>query len=151
MRLTNDIFDDLTPVFLNDSTIVYSTNFTDLPDSVLTATPDIKVLPTQFNLYMAQVLKDTTTFTKLTNANSKNLMPRKLNSNSLLYLSDLYASITPEVKALKRFEKIVLAPNETKTVQFTLNQKDLQFVNNDLKWISEKGTFTIQIANSKRS
>jgi beta-glucosidase len=65
----------------------------------------------------------------------------------LLYLSDLYASITPEVKALKRFEKINLAPNESKTVSFTLNQKDLQFVNNDLQWIAEKGAFKIQIAN----
>jgi beta-glucosidase len=65
----------------------------------------------------------------------------------LLYLSDLYASITPEVKALKRFEKINLAPNETKTVHFTLNQKDLQFVNNDLKWVSEKGIFKITIGN----
>lgn len=65
----------------------------------------------------------------------------------LLYLSDNYASITPEVKALKRFEKISLEPNESKTVTFTLNQKDLQFVNNDLKWISEKGTFKIQISN----
>lgn len=68
----------------------------------------------------------------------------------LLYLSDNFASITPEVKALKRFEKISLEPNETKTVKFTLNQKDLQFVNEDLKWISEKGTFTIQIANLKK-
>lgn len=65
----------------------------------------------------------------------------------LLYLSDKVASITPEVKALKRFEKINLAPGESKTVTFTLNQKDLQFVNNDLKWISEKGTFKIQIAD----
>lgn len=63
----------------------------------------------------------------------------------LLYLSDKVASITPEVKALKRFEKINLASGESKTVSFTLNQKDLQFVNNDLKWISEKGTFKIQI------
>jgi beta-glucosidase len=63
----------------------------------------------------------------------------------LLYLSDKVASITPEVKALKRFEKISLTPNESKTITFTLNQKDLQFVNNDLKWISEKGTFKIQI------
>ncbi len=68
----------------------------------------------------------------------------------LLYLTDLYASITPEVKALKRFEKISLAPNESKTVTFTLKQKDLQFVNNDLKWISEKGTFQIQISNLKQ-
>jgi len=63
----------------------------------------------------------------------------------LLYLSDKVASITPEVKALKRFDKINLASGESKTVIFTLNQKDLQFVNNDLKWISEKGMFKIQI------
>ncbi|MDR7369304.1 glycoside hydrolase family 3 N-terminal domain-containing protein [Flavobacterium aquidurense] len=68
----------------------------------------------------------------------------------LLYLNDNFASITPEVKALKRFDKISLAPNETKTVKFTLNQKDLQFVNDDLKWISEKGTFTIQVSNLKK-
>ncbi|MFN3759084.1 MAG: biopolymer transporter Tol [Algoriphagus aquaeductus] len=88
-RLTNDLFDDLTPVFLNDSTIIYSSNFTELPDSVLTATPDIKLIPSQYNLFMVQVLKDTTEFSKLTNANSVNLMPRKLNNNSVLYLSDL--------------------------------------------------------------
>lgn len=63
----------------------------------------------------------------------------------LLYLSDKVASITPEVKALKRFTKISLAPNESKTVTFTLNQKDLQFVGDDLKWIAENGTFNIQI------
>lgn len=65
----------------------------------------------------------------------------------LLYLSDKVASITPEVKALKRFEKISLEPGETKTVTFTLNQKDLQFVGNDLKWVAEEGTFKIQIGN----
>ena len=65
----------------------------------------------------------------------------------LLYLSDEYASITPEVKALKRFEKIELKPNEFKTITFVLKQKDLQFVNTNLKWISEKGIFKVQIAN----
>ncbi|MGK0295281.1 MAG: beta-glucosidase [Ulvibacter sp.] len=64
----------------------------------------------------------------------------------LLYLSDKVASITPEVKALKRFKKISLLPNESKTISFILNHKDLQFVNNDLKWVAENGTFKIQIA-----
>ncbi|SDX03085.1 glycoside hydrolase family 3 N-terminal domain-containing protein [Flavobacterium degerlachei] len=64
----------------------------------------------------------------------------------LLYLSDKVASITPEVKALKRFAKISLAPNESKTITFVLNQKDLRFVGNDLKWIAENGTFKVQIA-----
>ncbi|TDQ16488.1 hypothetical protein DFQ04_2606 [Algoriphagus boseongensis] len=88
-RLTNDLFDELTPAFLNDSTIIYSTNFTELPDSVMTATPDLKVLPDIYNLYMVQVQKDTTIFTKLTNTNSKNLLPRKVNNNTMVYLSDL--------------------------------------------------------------
>jgi len=68
----------------------------------------------------------------------------------LLYLSDNVASITPEFKSLKRFEKISLKPNETQTVKFTLKQKDLQFVNEDLKWISEKGSFTVQIGDQKK-
>lgn len=67
----------------------------------------------------------------------------------LLYLSDNVASITPEFKSLKRFEKIALAPGETKKVAFTLQQQDLKFVNNDLKWISEKGVFTIQVGDQK--
>lgn len=77
----------------------------------------------------------------------KNTGKRSGKEAVLLYLSDNYASITPEVKVLKRFEKISLAPNESKTVTFTLNQKDLQFVNDDLNWISEKGNFKIQIEN----
>ncbi|GAA6766290.1 hypothetical protein AAFH68_22320 [Flavobacterium sp. CGRL1] len=68
----------------------------------------------------------------------------------LLYLSDNVASITPEFKSLKRFEKISLKPNETQTVKFTLKQKDLQFVNEDLKWISEKGSFTVQVGDQKK-
>ncbi|MFN3997705.1 biopolymer transporter Tol [Algoriphagus sp.] len=88
-RLTNDLFDDLSPAFLNDSVIVYSSNFVDLPDSVLTATPDINLLPNQYNLFKMEVLKDTTILTKLTNSNSKNIHPRKVNSNTLLFLSDL--------------------------------------------------------------
>ena len=69
----------------------------------------------------------------------------------LLYLSDEYASITPEVKALKGFEKINLAPNEMKTVTFKLDNKALQFVNNDLKWVAEKGTFKVQIGNQMKT
>ena len=88
-RLTDNIFDELTPVFLNDSTIVYSSNFTELPDSVLQKAPVLANFPAQYNLYRVQVLKDTTVYTKLTNANSKNTFPRKVNSNNLVFLSDL--------------------------------------------------------------
>lgn len=86
-RLTDDSFDDLNPIFLNDSTLVYATNFVAQPDSL--STPSLGSFPSQYNLYMAQILQDTTTFTKLTNSNSKNSYPRKLNGNTLVYLSDL--------------------------------------------------------------
>jgi len=67
-----------------------------------------------------------------------------------LYLSDHYASITPPVKRLKRFSRIALKPGESRTVEFTLNHKDLQFVNARGQWICENGMFTVQIAGLSR-
>lgn len=87
-RLTNDIFDDLTPMFLNDSTIIYSTNFTDLPDSLDLKEIDLETLPDFYNLQMMEV-GDTIVTKRLTNTNSKNILPRKLNGNNLVFLSDL--------------------------------------------------------------
>ncbi|MDA0315482.1 MAG: biopolymer transporter Tol [Bacteroidetes bacterium] len=88
-RLTDNVFDELTPVFLNDSTIVYSSNFLEFPDSVMQKAPVLANFPEQYNLYRVQVLKDTTVYTKLTNANSKNTFPKKINANNLVFLSDL--------------------------------------------------------------
>lgn len=87
-RLTNDIFDDLTPTFLNDSTIIYSTNYTELSDSVDVKEIDLSSLPNAYNLYLMEV-GDTIVTRKLTNTNSKNIRPRKLNGNSVVFLSDL--------------------------------------------------------------
>ena len=64
-----------------------------------------------------------------------------------LYTSDLVASITPDVKRLRRFEKVNLKPEESKTITFTLPLKELAFVNNDNKKILEAGDFKIQVEN----
>lgn len=87
-RLTNDSFDELSPVFLNDSTIVYSSNETNLPDSLMGKNLELASLPNYYNLYMVQVT-DTIITSKLTNSNSKNIRPRKVNSNTIVYMSDL--------------------------------------------------------------
>src|SRR5690606_5033604 len=111
-RLTNDVFDDITPVFLNDSTIIYASNFTDLPDSVLTRTPDVNQLPEFFNLYMMEV-GDSVVTTRLTNVNVKNYRPRTLNRNTILHLSEqsgitnlmrygLGSSVSSQVSALNK-------------------------------------------------
>ncbi|HSI77223.1 MAG TPA: hypothetical protein VK957_15080 [Lunatimonas sp.] len=86
-RLTNDIFDNRTPVFLNDSTIIYASNKTDLPDSLLTGNIDVNNLPDYYNLYQLEY-GDSLVFTKLTNVNHINIQPRRLNSTTVLHLSE---------------------------------------------------------------
>ncbi|UZO81491.1 glycoside hydrolase family 3 C-terminal domain-containing protein [Aquimarina sp. ERC-38] len=63
----------------------------------------------------------------------------------LLFISDLYASITPEVKALKGFKKIELAPNTSKKVTFNITKTELSFVNEALQTIVEPGDFEVHI------
>ena len=64
-----------------------------------------------------------------------------------LYTSDLVASITPDVKRLRRFEKIELKPGEKKTVSFRLSTSDLAFVNLQNKWVVEAGQVEVRIGN----
>ncbi|KGO91346.1 glycoside hydrolase family 3 N-terminal domain-containing protein [Flavobacterium subsaxonicum] len=67
-----------------------------------------------------------------------------------LFTSDLYAtSVTPDVKRLRRFEKIDLKPGESKIVTFELNPKDLTYVGRDGKDILEAGDFEISIEKLK--
>ncbi len=68
-----------------------------------------------------------------------------------LYTRDDYATITPSVKRLKRFEKIDLAPSETKEVVFKITAGDLAFVGNDHKWITEPGSFGVMVQDLKGS
>ena len=61
----------------------------------------------------------------------------------LLYSSDLVASLIPDVKRLRGFEKIALEPGESKTVTFEVPAKELAFVGADGKWRLEKGDFRL--------
>ena len=61
----------------------------------------------------------------------------------LLYSSDLVASLIPDVKRLRGFEKVALAPGETKTVTFSLPADDLAFVGADGRWRLEEGDFRL--------
>ena len=65
----------------------------------------------------------------------------------LLFSSDLVASITPDVRRLRAFDKVELAPGQSKTVTFTINANDLAFVNAEGKWTLEEGEFMIQVGN----
>ena len=74
----------------------------------------------------------------------KNTGDRVGKESVLLYSSDLVASLTPDTRRLRAFEKVELKPGETKTVTLKLKGSDLAFVGYDGKWILEKGDFRIQ-------
>lgn len=64
-----------------------------------------------------------------------------------LYVSDKFATIVPNGKSLKRFNKLLIKAGETETVSFYLNVSDLEFVDAWGKWSSESGDFDIAIGN----
>jgi len=66
-----------------------------------------------------------------------------------LYTSDLVASITPDMRRLRRFEKISLQPGESRRVDFTLKASDLAFVNAKNQWVTEPGEFEVAINDKK--
>lgn len=65
----------------------------------------------------------------------------------MLFSSDLVASLTPDVRRLRSFEKIELNPGESKTVKLSISADDLAFVNELGKWTLEEGDFRLQVGN----
>ena len=69
----------------------------------------------------------------------------------LLFSSDLVASMVPDGRRLRAFDKVELQPGETKTVTFELKADDLAFVGWDGKWRLEEGDFMLMIADQTAS
>lgn len=65
----------------------------------------------------------------------------------LLFSSDLIASMVPDGRRLRAFDKVELQPGETKTVTFELKADDLAFVGWNGKWRLEEGDFKLMIAD----
>ena len=61
----------------------------------------------------------------------------------LLYSSDLVASMVPDGRRLRQFDKIELQPGEKRTVTFKLPASDLAFVGYDGRWTLEEGDFLL--------
>lgn len=64
-----------------------------------------------------------------------------------LFVSDVLASLSPDVKRLRGFEKVALKPGETRTVEFKLPVKELAFININNKKQLEQGDFKVLIGN----
>ena len=69
-----------------------------------------------------------------------------------MYIHDVAATlISRPVKELKGFEKITLAPGQSKTVSFEITEPMLRFYDADMKYASEKGAFELFIGTSSVS
>jgi beta-glucosidase len=80
----------------------------------------------------------------------KNIGKREGKETVQVYLKDIVATVSPDSKKLVGFNKILLQPNEVKTVEFILSSKDFENVGIDNKWIVEDGDFEVQVGpNSK--
>lgn len=65
-----------------------------------------------------------------------------------LYVQDEVGSLTRPVKELRGFQRVHLAPNETKRVAFTLTPADLAFHDADLALVAEPGAFRVFVGGS---
>lgn len=80
-----------------------------------------------------------------------NIGLREGKESVLLYSSDLVASVTPDGRRLRAFDKISLKPQETRTVTLRLPVDDLAFVGWDGKRHLEEGEFRLSVADKQVS
>ncbi len=77
----------------------------------------------------------------------KNIGARAGKETVIVYLRDEVATLSPAGKRVKRFAKIYLEPNQSKTLTFKLNRDDFSFINTDNKPTVEPGDFTVMIGS----
>ncbi|HKE60186.1 MAG TPA: glycoside hydrolase family 3 N-terminal domain-containing protein [Pyrinomonadaceae bacterium] len=65
-----------------------------------------------------------------------------------LYTRDMVSSVTTYEKNLRGFERVTLAPGQTKTVSFTLTPADLSLWDRNMRFVVEPGKFQVMIGSS---
>ena len=65
-----------------------------------------------------------------------------------LYLRDQVSSVTRPVKELRGFERVTLAPGESKRVTFTLGPDELSLIDRKMQRVVEPGRFDVMVGTS---
>ena len=68
-----------------------------------------------------------------------------------LYIHDPVASIEQPVRRLRGFERVTLAPHETKTVTFRLDRSDVGFYDNEGNFVVEPGEIDVYVGDSSKA
>lgn len=65
-----------------------------------------------------------------------------------LYIRQKFASVTRPVKQLEGFQRVELAPGQSKLVQFTLTPSNLSFYNLEMQRVVEAGDLEVMVGNN---
>lgn len=68
-----------------------------------------------------------------------------------LYVKDLLASVSRPIIELKGFKKVFLKTGESKQISIEVPAKELQFLDEKMNWIVEKGIYRIFVGNSSKN
>ena len=67
-----------------------------------------------------------------------------------IYVKDLLASVARPVMQLEGFSRVHLEPGETREITTVIGRDQLQFLDRDMHWIVEPGTFRVMIGASSK-
>ncbi|WP_187262032.1 glycoside hydrolase family 3 C-terminal domain-containing protein [Pontibacter beigongshangensis] len=67
-----------------------------------------------------------------------------------LYIKDKLSSVTTYESQLRGFERVMLAPGESKTVTFRLRPDDLSLYDRNMNWVVEPGDFEVRVGSSSQ-
>ncbi|WP_238640063.1 glycoside hydrolase family 3 N-terminal domain-containing protein [Chryseobacterium elymi] len=68
-----------------------------------------------------------------------------------LYVKDILASVARPVIELKGFQKVYVNPGESKQVTIKIPVKEFRFLDKNMNWTVEKGTYRIMVGNSSKN
>ncbi|WP_370899191.1 beta-glucosidase [Chryseobacterium gossypii] len=89
--------------------------------------------------------------TVIAKVNVKNTGSRAGSEVVQLYVKDMLASVSRPVIELKGFQKVYLRPGESKQITIEVPVKELQFLDEKMNWIVEKGVYRIMVGNSSKN
>lgn len=94
---------------------------------------------------MMRMNESTRVFVEVTNTGS-----RAGDEVVQMYIRDKVSSVTRPVKELKGFQRLTLAPGESKMVALDITPEHLAFYDIDMNYVVEPGEFEIMVGNSSR-
>ncbi|HKS05781.1 MAG TPA: glycoside hydrolase family 3 N-terminal domain-containing protein [Gemmatimonadaceae bacterium] len=80
----------------------------------------------------------------------KNTGSRAGDEVTQLYIRDVLASLARPMIELKGFQRLRLAPGESKEVAIELRASDLQMLDENMKWVVEPGAFRVMVGASSK-